>query len=209
MTPRCDALILAGGRAERLGVASKADVTVDGVSLLTRVLGAVTCAERVVVVGRTADVLPPGVILTCEDPPFGGPVAGIEAGLEALERAGGPHDAPDCVLLLAVDIPGAAGAVEPLLAEYGAASSSGTIPDGVCLFRDDHPQWLCAAYRKESLTAALGRVRADRGTTRNQSVRRLMDGVTLVHLDDGDTRASDDVDTWQDHARIEALIARQ
>jgi molybdopterin-guanine dinucleotide biosynthesis protein A len=102
--PRCqtpvvvfDAVVLAGGRAERLGGADKAGLEVAGVSLLERALAAVSDALRVVVVG---DERPTSRDVTWvrEDPPYGGPVAATYAGLDAL-----PRRTP--LLVLAVDMP--------------------------------------------------------------------------------------------------------
>ena len=53
-----------------------------------------------VVVGD-ADV-PSGVLRTREDPPFGGPVAALDAGLAALGRA---HGQAPWTLVLAADLP--------------------------------------------------------------------------------------------------------
>lgn len=103
-----DAVVLAGGRARRLGGVSKPDVAVGGRRLLDRTLEATVGAREVVVVGP-AEVAPPGVRVTREDPPGGGPVAGLAAGLAALP------DGAAWVLVLACDLPRVAGAVGDLL----------------------------------------------------------------------------------------------
>ncbi|MBB2922821.1 NTP transferase domain-containing protein [Cellulomonas cellasea] len=86
-----DALVLAGGRARRLGGVSKPDVVVSGRRLLAHVLDAAEAgpgggARRIVVVAPGSVAVPGGVLRTLEDPPDGGPVAGIAAGLAALGR---------------------------------------------------------------------------------------------------------------------------
>ena len=86
-----DLIVLAGGRGSRLGGTVKPAVDVAGRTLLSRVLDARALARRVVVVGPAsahAAVGPEttGVLWTLEDPPFGGPVAGIAAGLAALAQ---------------------------------------------------------------------------------------------------------------------------
>ncbi|ANS79642.1 Molybdopterin-guanine dinucleotide biosynthesis protein MobA [Serinicoccus hydrothermalis] len=81
--PPVDLVVLAGGRGSRLGGRDKAAIVVGGRTLLARIL-ATDLGGRVVVVGETP--VPEGVRRTVEDPPGGGPVAGIGAGLDALAR---------------------------------------------------------------------------------------------------------------------------
>ncbi len=104
MSEPWDAIVLAGGRATRLGGASKADLVVDGHTLLERALAAVSDAARIVVVG---DVEAPGAIVVQESPRFGGPAAAIGAGLAEVT-------AP-WVLLAACDQPFLHEALGPLL----------------------------------------------------------------------------------------------
>ena len=92
MIAEFDAIVLAGGRGSRLGGVSKPGVTVGGRRLLDIALAAVASARQVVVVGDLP--VPDGVRLTREDPPFGGPVAGVAAGFEFL-----PEHAPWTLLL--------------------------------------------------------------------------------------------------------------
>ena len=91
-----DALILAGGRGRRLGGADKALLTVTGVRLLDHVLDAVAGAGRAVVVGPSRETLRE-VRWAREQPPGGGPVAGLAAGL--------PLVMAPVVAVLAVDLP--------------------------------------------------------------------------------------------------------
>ncbi|WP_250448303.1 NTP transferase domain-containing protein, partial [Actinotalea sp. C106] len=83
---RHDAMVLAGGTGARLGGVSKPEVTVADRELLDHVLDATAGADRVVVVGPAA-LARPGVLTVLEDPPRGGPAAGIAAGLDALDAA--------------------------------------------------------------------------------------------------------------------------
>lgn len=105
------AIILGGGRSARMG-RDKRSLTLDGRSLLALAVDACADRERVVVVtpDLPGDVSPERVIRTLEDPPFGGPVAGIAAGVAALPPAR-PHDE---VLLLACDLPRVAAIVATL-----------------------------------------------------------------------------------------------
>ncbi|WP_211240730.1 molybdenum cofactor guanylyltransferase [Hamadaea tsunoensis] len=95
------AVILAGGAARRLGGAPKPLLTVADEALLSRVLAALAAADARVVVGPAslAADLPQEVLLTCEDPPGGGPVAGLAAGLAML-----PPDVTQ-IAVAAADLP--------------------------------------------------------------------------------------------------------
>ncbi|NLG20761.1 MAG: NTP transferase domain-containing protein [Actinomycetales bacterium] len=181
-----DVIVLAGGGGTRLGGVDKAALEVGGRPLLHRVLEGTRRARRVVVVGATA--VPDGVLRTVEDPPGGGPVAGIAAGLAALRQGSG---LPEWTVVLAVDQPGAGQAVSGLLA---AAATAAPDTDLVCPHDDEgHPQWLLAAYRTAALTRALEPL----GTGHHVSVRRLVSALTIA---DAAVVGVGDIDTWEDHA---------
>ena len=205
-----DALVLAGGRARRLGGVSKPDVVVGGRRLLAHVLGAVDGphVRRVVVVGPATLAVPSGVTRTLEAPPDGGPVAGIAAGLAALQDGA----ESEWVLVLACDVPRVAGAVPLLVDAAGpdATDASRRACDGVVLVDDDgRDQPLVGLYRRAALDAALARLGADGGAAQGQggvrgaSVRALIGGLDLVRLAD-DEHHGVDVDTWTDVAAVEA-----
>lgn len=209
--PSYDALVLAGGRARRLGGVSKPDVVVGGRRLLAHVLGAVDRPDvrRVVVVGPPTLALPTGVGRTLEDPPDGGPVAGIAAGLAAL----GDGAEPAWVLVLACDVPRVAGAVPLLVEAAGLGETGGTTAacDGVVLVDDDgRDQPLVGLYRRAALEAAVARLGAGAGAdggrsgVRGASVRALVDALDLVRLADVGHHGVD-VDTWTD---VQALDAK-
>lgn len=193
-----DAVVLAGGRAARLGGASKAGLVVDGARLLDRALEASTRARAVVVVGppELAVSLPgpaagapgPGLVLTQEDPPFGGPVAGVAAGLRAVPASSAPW-----VLLLAVDVPHAAEAVGFL-----ERAVSREPVDGAYLVRDGRPQWLVGLYRRAALDLVLGEIQVD-----GAAMRRLVGGLRCTEVPDP-AGWSDDIDTPADAARLGA-----
>lgn len=196
-----DAVVLAGGRATRLDGTSKAGLFVDGTRLLDRALAASARSRQVAVVGppELADaVLPPAggdtrpaPVLTREDPPFGGPVAGLAAGLRAFRSPTAPW-----VLLLAVDVPRAARAIASL--EEAVAREP---VDGAYLVRDGHPQWLVGLYRRAALDAALDGIEPD-----GAPMKRLVGALRCAEVPD---RAgwSDDVDTPADAARLGARPA--
>jgi molybdenum cofactor guanylyltransferase len=94
--PPFTAVVLAGGKAARLGGQPKPQLEVGGRTMLAAVLDAVADAARRVVVGPPQPV-PPDVVLVRERPPGGGPVAALRAGLPAVTT--------DVVALLAGDLP--------------------------------------------------------------------------------------------------------
>jgi molybdopterin-guanine dinucleotide biosynthesis protein A len=193
-----DAVVLAGGRAARLGGTSKADLVVGGARLLDRAVAASGQAGAVVVVGppELAEALSgsasgepaPGLVLTREDPPFGGPVAGLAAGLRALPAPSAPW-----VLLLAVDVPYAAGAIA--LLEQAVSREP---VDGAYLVRDGRPQWLVGLYRRAALGLALSGIEVD-----GAPMKRLVGGLQCTEVPDP-AGWSDDIDTPADAARLGA-----
>ena len=176
-----DAIILAGGRATRLGGAAKPLLEVDGMGLLARTVMATRTAgaRRIVVVGEPV-LDDAGLEWVREDPPFGGPVAAIVAALG--------HVTADWTLVLACDVPGIDQALRllPLKRPEG---------DGAHL-RDSarRPQWLTALYRTSALRSAAEAL-PDRG--RDASVRSLVGGLRLAVVEAPAT-ATRDVDTWED-----------
>ena len=108
MSGRFAAVILAGGRGERLGGTVKANVTVGGTRLLERVSRALgTRAEAVLVATGAFDSGAAGLLagqIGIPDLPAGhvGPLAGVVAGIDWCNRAAQP---PDLILTVAVDTP--------------------------------------------------------------------------------------------------------
>ncbi len=139
--PSYDAVVLAGGAARRLGGIDKAALDVGGRSLLTRVVDAVDDAALTVVVGPER-ALPREVSWVREDPPGGGPVAALAAGLALVTCA--------WTALLAADLPFLdQGAVRAL--RRAAAQSRGA------LLVDDRErdQLLVGVWRTDALREAL------------------------------------------------------
>ena len=123
---RLHAIVLAGGGGRRLGGASKADLDIAGRRLLERVLtglDGVIDGLRVVVAPPSVRV-PRGVLRTLEDPPHGGPLAGIGAGMDALGAVAGSASAADeRVLVVSVDTPGVARLARLLVAAMDRAEA--------------------------------------------------------------------------------------
>jgi hypothetical protein len=94
--PPYTAVVLRGGKAARLGGQAKPQLAVGGRPILAAVLDAVADADRRIVVGPPQPV-PSDVLLVREQPPGGGPVAAVRAGLADVST--------DVVVVLAGDLP--------------------------------------------------------------------------------------------------------
>jgi molybdopterin-guanine dinucleotide biosynthesis protein A len=145
--PPYTAVVLAGGRAARLGGQAKPQLVVGGQPMLVTVLAAVADAAGRVVVGP-AQPVPADVVLVREQPPGGGPVAALRAGLAAVDT--------DVVAVLAGDLPFLTAAlVGGLRGRLG--TDLGT--DGVLVVDDGgRDQLLLGIWRTAPLRAALGAV---------------------------------------------------
>jgi len=176
-----DAVVLAGGRSSRLGGTAKAMLEIDGRTLLEITLAAVTDARRTVVVGDV--VAPPGILVTREAPVFGGPAAGIAAGLAALDSTA------DHVLVLACDMPRVSEVVTAL-----RAAGEGIAVD------EAREQYLAGLYPSLALREAALR---QPGSTpvAGGSVRSLLAAIEKtralprIAVPPGSTH---DIDTWTD-----------
>jgi molybdopterin-guanine dinucleotide biosynthesis protein A len=133
-------MVLAGGRAARLGGRDKPQLEVGGRTMLAAVLAAVQDADRRVVVGPPQP-LPDDVLRVREEPPGGGPVAAVRAGLAEVPT--------DVVVLLAGDLPFLSGATIGRL----RAALQGS---GVLLLDDTgRDQLLVGAWRTAALRTAV------------------------------------------------------
>lgn len=92
------AVILARGRASRLGGTDKASIELHGRTLLDRAIDAVIDASEVVVVGEQVPTERPATFVI-EDPAYGGPVAALLTGRDHLLRS------CPTLAVLAVDMP--------------------------------------------------------------------------------------------------------
>ncbi|MFB9737805.1 NTP transferase domain-containing protein [Streptomyces thermocoprophilus] len=187
-----DAVVLAGGGARRLGGADKPAVRVGGRTLLDRVLAACADAAVTVVVADPRPTARP-VRWVREDPPGGGPLAALEAGLR--------HTTADRVVVLSADLPFlAAPTVRGLLAALDATGADGALlTDG-----DGRDQPLVAAYRTPALRRELAAFTARHTALTGLPLRRLTSGLDLTRVPD--PVASFDCDTWDDIATARARI---
>lgn len=182
---RLGAVVLTGGTAARLGGADKAAIEIGGVTLLERALAATQTAVEVVVVGEQVPTSRP-VTWTREDPPGGGPAAGLLAALDWFARP------PDLVAVLAVDMPWVTPGTFARLTERLAAApayDAAVLVDG-----DGRTQPLCAVYRFSALRRAAP---ADLETRHGLPVRRLLAPLTLLEVEAVGDEAHD-IDTWED-----------
>ncbi|MHC2999610.1 hypothetical protein OB08_10555 [Microbacterium sp. HJ5] len=198
--PSLGAILLGGGRATRVDGAVKPLFEVDGRTLLDAAVDAAEAAgaQPITVV---AGVLDPSLHVQWarESPPFGGPAAGIVAGLEAWAHAAEPD--PAWTLVLACDLPSAGAAVRRLVDDMVLLP---TDTDGLCLAdASSRPQWLTGVYRTAALRAAASAL-PDAG--RDASVRALLSdlAIAVVTAPDDLTR---DVDTWEDLEQARARAA--
>lgn len=204
--PPFDAVVLAGGAASRLGGTNKATVPLAGRRLVDGALVAVADAREVVVVGDV-DV-PPGVRRTLEDPPLGGPVAGLAAGLTELAGQDGSSGPPaPWTVVLACDLADPLPGVGHLIAAWSHALREPGIPtdqhDGWCLTDSQgRPQWLLGIHR----TAGLARAIARFDSPRDRSMHSLFAESTLVTVPARDDDVAD-IDTWTDHAHWAGRLA--
>jgi molybdenum cofactor guanylyltransferase len=177
--PTTTAVVLCGGESRRFG-SDKTRAELGGVPLLDTLLSSLPEPWDVLCVGPERATERPGVRWTREDPPGGGPVAGLAA---ALSRV----DAPVTVLL-GGDMPYAG----PVAVELAAALAE--VPDADAVAAVDgegRTQPLLAAYRTSALCAALPDHPA--GTP----LRRLLDGLR-VRTRPVPELASRDIDTPED-----------
>jgi len=135
------AVLLAGGRGSRLGGRHKPAIAVAGRTLLDRALAAVAGADRVVVVGPVEPTERP-VRWTREEPPGGGPVAALAAGLVEIDAAE--------VAVLATDLAGITVATIDRLRAALTARDGAVLCDAT-----GRKQWLIGVWRTEQVRAAL------------------------------------------------------
>lgn len=180
-----NAVVLAGGRASRLGGIDKTALPYRGRTLLEHALASTVGADTTIVVGPTRSVVAEFVL---EADAHGGPAAAVVAGLGALSGRHRPWTA-----LIAADQPRVAEALPAVLAARELfTDSDGVVPRD----RSARMQTLLAVYRTTALIEA-----ADRATRRTPAygmpLRELLDHLNLsaVLLP---ANLSADVDTPED-----------
>ncbi|WP_292715989.1 NTP transferase domain-containing protein [Microbacterium sp. 13-71-7] len=234
------ALVLVGGRARRFGGAAKPLVELGGSTPWERTLVALReCGVAPVVAagpgwgdaGPGEGRAPTGVAATVpvgwvrEDPPFGGPVAAIAAGLPALAGT-------EWALLLAGDLVHPADVVRTLCDAVGTlcdavrtrrdavrADEAAGVPgerrtadlgghdsadrvDAIVFRAEGRAQWLAGAYRVEAVRAALAAIAEPSAA----AARELLGGLPTRWIPDEDGITAD-IDTPADLERARAALA--
>jgi molybdopterin-guanine dinucleotide biosynthesis protein A len=185
-----DLVVLAGGRASRMGGVDKLTVPVDGRSSLDRLLTAAPDLARVVAVGPARRTVRP-VIWCREDPAGGGPLAAAAAALRWTSAG--------TVLVAAGDMPRLGEAFDRLAAALHAR------PDAEVAALCDTGgvrQPLAAIYRRTALARRLESIGAPAG----KPARLLLSEMVVVDVTGG--TATVDCDSWADIDRITEELRR-
>lgn len=138
-------IVLAGGAARRLSGVDKPMLVVRGKPLLRHAIDALAGAEPIVVAGPERAGIT-GVRWARENPPGGGPVAGLAAALAVVGE-------PASVAVLAGDLAAVTkSTVDRLRAALGGADGA----DGAVLVdASGEPQWLLGVWKTTRLRAAM------------------------------------------------------
>lgn len=173
-------VVLAGGTAARMGGVDKGGIELAGRTLLAYAVDALVDADEVVVVGPAVHTERPVTFVT-EDPPRGGPVAGLLTGVDALLRR------PRWIGVLAVDMPRVTSATLRRLRE--AADGR----DGAFLVGGDGRRQLAGVLDAARLAAVRPGLEGQHG----MALHRLLAPLDLAAVAAVGDEAVD-VDSWAD-----------
>ncbi|MEU2043348.1 NTP transferase domain-containing protein [Nocardia niwae] len=162
-----DAIVLAGGRASRMGGVDKPAIVIGGRSMLEVALAAVASCEHTAVVGPHRPELAPEIIQVREVPPGSGPVAAIDTGLRALGSA-----AP-LVVVLAADLPFLSPLAVTELIRHATESGADAV---FAADESGRPQYLIGVWRRSALAAALHEL----GALVNQPMKALVPAAAAI-----------------------------
>lgn len=169
-------------------------MTIDERSALDFLLREIDVSVPVVVVGPPVGISRPDVDFVVEDPPLGGPVAGIDAGLGRV--------ATDLVAVVAVDMP-LVGAALPELVRSLPIQAEAVIP----VTADGRQQFLGGIYRTDALRRVIATIEEVHGAPMWQVIQGLR-----VHVLEVDAEFADcfiDVDTPDDLERVRLLVGKR
>ncbi len=165
---RYAAVVLAGGAGRRLGGVAKPLTPVGGLAMLERVLRAVDDAVPRVVVGPRSLGVPLGVVRVAEEPPGGGPVAALAAGLSTVDDAG-------TVAVLAADLPFLTRAA---IGRLQQALEQSTVDGAVYVDETGRRQTLCGIWRTAALRYRLAELDPHQGAR----LRDLLAGLGVAEV---------------------------
>jgi molybdopterin-guanine dinucleotide biosynthesis protein A len=171
-------VVLTGGTSRRMGGVDKTALDVGGRPVLDRLL--TELADLPVVVVGAPRAVPRTVLWAREEPPGGGPFAGVAAGVVVALAA---HPTTQVVVVVAGDQPFAGEAVPSLRAAVGRPDAEAAVATGP----DGRPQPLLAAYRLAAV-----RDRLD-DAPHGRPARHLLTGLRTVAVS-VDPRTTLDVD---------------
>jgi len=196
-------IILAGGASRRMG-RNKLLLQRDGVPLIGIVVEGVhrqllarASSVPTIVVGPqpTEGTIPPAgfeVVFTREEPPGGGPLAALAAGIAGIGESPG---ADSVVIVLAGDAPHGPAAMDLLLETFGAIDAD---HDAVILTdAQGRLQPLCAAYGLRPVRQALAAL----GDTSGLRMDDLLEQLAIARIPDT-VDAALDIDTPDDAERL-------
>ncbi|MFD0363696.1 NTP transferase domain-containing protein [Nocardia sp. GCM10030253] len=187
-----DAIILAGGRASRMGGVDKPAIVIGGRSMLDAAVAAVAGCVRTVVVGPHRPELDAEIRQVREVPPGSGPVAAVDAGLRALTAAASP-----LVVVLAADMPFLTDAVVVELIRHANESGADAV---FAADESGRPQYLTGVWRRSALAAAIAKL----DSPVNQPMKALVptDTVTVAMPGIADVDTDEHVQRAQTAARM-------
>lgn len=185
-------IVLTGGTGRRLGGVDKATVEIDGQTLLEHVLTALPSHVTVLAAGAPLPTSRP-VVFRAEDPPQGGPVAGINAVI--------PSVTSPIVAVIAVDMPRAV----PVLLEMVAALAADAPADvALPVTADGRQQPLCSAWRTQALRDALRHLDRIDGAAMRAMLAPMQ--AREVPLTPGQEALLDDIDSPSDLERVRSRM---
>ncbi|MEV4204221.1 NTP transferase domain-containing protein [Nocardia salmonicida] len=200
-----DAIVLAGGRASRMGGVDKPAIVIGGRSMLDAALDSVRDCAEVVVVGPYRPALDARFRQVREVPPGSGPVAAIGTGLSALDTT-----AP-WIVVLAADMPFLTDSTVHELLRRATDSTADAV---FAIDASGRPQYLVGVWRRSALVAAV----AGLGSLVNQPMKAIVPAETVLvelpDIADCDTeeevrRARESLATDRASARLDLTEARE
>jgi molybdopterin-guanine dinucleotide biosynthesis protein A len=187
------ALIVTGGTSNRFG-SDKSEAIFNKKALIDFLISSIPASIAVVIVGPDRDEFPSTIQVIKEDPPGGGPVAGIATGLPLIKT--------EYVAVLATDMPYSA-AVVPILLQ----ALSNDVEAVLAIDGEGFRQPFSGLYRVSSLLKVLG----TKETLMGRSMRSVLVELKVkeVSLNADDSHLLLDIDTRQDLINAEADTVRR